>query len=353
MDVSMQRPQIVAVRRKKTGGRQKGTKNKRRRVDTEQPPQVTGQPPPTIGKKTKKFFVTVNEHIKTKMAVPLTRENFSRWLICNEMGFEQDHEHSHMYLETAEKKSYEEIKTILSEKFNITANDIDAVKNEKHCFTYLTKEDKEPLAFGIDKDYYHINYKTSYLARKRKIDVQAYPYRSMPGNYIKRLREEHSAHWGEHYKDEEWKLAMDYKNNDLEEMICDQVEDVTRGGIYIFGKAGTGKTTSVKCALSTDYFEINARSLCFPLNSYNSEKHLIWDEFKPETDFDGNRKLILDIAGKMCFNVERKHGQTEVHMLEGEGKLLMTSNMPPPEDEGFKRRFFIIEVNDEGKPKLL
>lgn len=348
---------IIANKRKKTGGRKKGTPN-RQRVPPVDHVGTDKQATPAVGKeketKTAKFFVTVNNHIKSKMAdKERARAHFLRYMVCDELGFDQETEHSHMFLEVREKKTYAEMKNILLTNFEITANDIDTVKNEKHCFTYLSKEDKDPEAYGIDKDYYHVNYKTSKIARKRKIDVLGYPYRSMPGNYIKRLREEHSAFWGDFYKGKEWEQSMEYKNDELELMICDTVEDKSKGGIYVFGPAGTGKTTSIKAALATDYFEINGKSQTFPLNSYNSEQHIIWDEFDPGVDFEMNRKLILDIAGKMCFNVERKHGQTEVHMLEEEGKLIMSSNMDPPDDPGFKRRFTIIEVSNKGKPTMI
>lgn len=246
-----------------------------------------------------------------------------------------------MFLDISpDKKTYEAMKNELEQEWTFKVGDIQGVKNEKRSITYLTKEDKQPRFKGVDVDLFHINYKVSSIAEQRRLRPLNYPLRSILVNYRRRVHEEHAAWLESEARSEEWRTTIEYKNDDLEEVI----ERCTKKGIYIYDPAVCGKTTMVKCLLMTDFMEYKYTSN-FPFTSYNGQSNILMDEFTEE-HYAKHRETILSLAGGMATQMEIKGGDITSFVLPE--KLYLLSNYPWPTELAFMRRFDLLEIQENG-----
>lgn len=111
----------------------------------------------TRQRKGTEFFMTFQTPCKYQLVKKIVNPGFNNWqkgfTVANEWGSGMEvNGHCHALLSTQNRYSFEEIKKILKDQYNIVPNDIQAPKNKKQVLRYITKEDYKCFSTGHDKD---------------------------------------------------------------------------------------------------------------------------------------------------------------------------------------------------------
>jgi hypothetical protein len=262
-------------------------------------------------------------------------ETIKGFVICNETGW-GEHEHSHAYIETVEPCLLETLRIFLIHNdFNL--GDLQTCKSVKNTIKYCSKEDLEARMKNIDREHLHINWKIGHAANKKTLSEDIYVVRAIPPNYRVKLQHMHDVVWREHYCDADKMHALEHATLNSQ-TLCD-ILNTDKKGIWIYGETGTGKTSAVMTCVDSPFCRFLGDSVRFPLNNYNGEKDIIFEECALH-GYDKHRELILQLTGGFCAVGDRKNN---THFtLKLDGKLYITSNFEPPTEAEFLRRFAIF-----------
>lgn len=259
--------------------------------------------------------------------------------IGNEWGEGETNGHCHAFLRTADKWKLAELNNEL-ERRGIRAADLQVSRNMDKAVSYVTKEDQNGILLHIDLEKAHINWKImNYVMRHENINMLDYFPRNLSMNYMKKFREIHARYWSEMLGTDDWELASRWSTQN-NELLLQAISNSDKKGIYIWGDAGGGKSTTAFRAMNVSHYQF-IDSSNFPMTSFAGHTDILYDDSTDE-GWVKHRKLILQITSGYSFPVEVKHGDCKVCRLKG--KFIMTSNEAPPEDEGFKRRFKVFNV---------
>lgn len=255
----------------------------------------------------------------------------SREYGCNNSG------HLHGYIRTTRKWSLADLNAQL-EAMRVRADDLQVCRKPKDCIKYVTKEDTKPCIRGVDFDQTHINFRMAYYNEHHEA-VSAYDYipRTVPHNYEAKFAEQHREYW-----------AGVNTGIDLEEAtihgsqaVVTMIKESDKKGIWLWGQAGSGKSSSAYLACKQDYVEF-CDSSNFPISAYSGQSDIVYDDATVD-GYVKHRKLILQITSGYMFTFDVKGKNQKTARLRG--KFICTSNYPPPDEEAFRRRFEIINLN--------
>jgi hypothetical protein len=121
-----------------------------------------------------------------------------------------------------------------------------------------------------------------------------------------------------------------------------------RRSLYLWGRAGVGKTRFVERLLEAQMCIHRDCSESFFLQGLSEDHQFAWlDEFVPETVVYNKeyRQQFNKLTGREHVMVRVKGG--EQYEVDADNiRTIITSNHPPPTADYFLRRFFVVEAHD-------
>ena len=124
--------------------------------------------------------------------------------------------------------------------------------------------------------------------------------------------------------------------------------DLNRRSLYLWGRAGVGKTRFVDRLLEAQMCIHRDCSESFFLQGLSEDFDFVWlDEFVPDTIMRNKeyRQQFNKLTGRERVMVRVKGG--EQYEVDADNiRTVITSNDPPLSVDFFRRRFYVVEAND-------
>jgi hypothetical protein len=124
--------------------------------------------------------------------------------------------------------------------------------------------------------------------------------------------------------------------------------DLNRRSLYLWGRAGVGKTRFVDRLLEAQMCIHRDCSESFFLQGLSEDFDFVWlDEFVPDTIIRNKeyRQQFNKLTGRERVMVRVKGG--EQYEVDADNiRTVITSNDPPLSVDFFQRRFYVVEAND-------
>jgi hypothetical protein len=124
--------------------------------------------------------------------------------------------------------------------------------------------------------------------------------------------------------------------------------DLNRRSLYLWGRAGVGKTRFIDRLLEAQMCIHRDCSESFFLQGLSEDFDFVWlDEFVPDTIVRNKdyRQQFNKLTGRERVMVRVKGG--EQYEVDADNiRTVITSNDPPLSVDYFRRRFYVVEAND-------
>ena len=284
------------------------------------------------------YFCTFQKAVKYHLLKKLTKiDKFAAYVICDELGF-GNHKHSHAYFRTNKRQKIDDFrKELIALKCGL--GDIQPCRNVDNSIRYVSKEDMRCVVYNIDKEKLHVNWRINDIIENNEhLNYLDYKVRSIPLCNRKQLVDEHTQYWNEmQLLKEEEEVDEQFVN----ERVLTEINNSAKKGVWLWGRSGTGKTTTILKAASKPYCAFHAKSDNFPLSGYAGERDIVLAD-ADVLDFYKHRTLILQLTHNFTASYDVKFHSCKKLRLRG--KFLVSSNMHPPIEPEFERRFLCIEM---------
>ncbi len=349
------------------GGEHKGAGRKRKVQDV-----VDGKEKEAENRKEAKsvlWALTINNY-KSKECVGKFFKNcksiqFVKYVIAREFGgIDQDKAHLHIFYGLPQAVTFERNKQCFIEAWkefrkqlpdiasfhDISESQLDfeIVTDEGEMIKYCTKEDNNAVLNNIDFAHTAKRFKwIKYVESNRKLDLSETDRLVFEINSVKIIRRIHSEYWDEEKKKEEILSNVFYRQDILQEIserykFDKEKGNMTKIGIYVWGKTGTGKTSTAHYLAAPNYIYFDGKSNSFPLDTYRDGDNIIFDDCPKIKDFHKYKygSLISMITAGFQFYIAHRRKSATTHF--GIKYFIITSKFPPPEQKIFTRRFHVI-----------
>lgn len=268
------------------------------------------------------------------------------YVVSNEMGVLREHAHSHCVMECNGKKTdLDKLRKFIKKHFRCLG-DIQSCGSVKSSIKYCTKEDIKALVRDIDRELLHPDWQMYQIATLAPtwdiaLDNCAYQVRKWGNQFqLNKFRRIYDQVQQERYRVERLSGAEKHYNRNILKLLSP-----SKKGIWLYGKPGTGKTSTVLKYTSGKHFEMPKSNNQFIFNCWTYDQDVLVFEDEEKTKMITISRLINTLTDDNGLHMgERKGG---AHFPIRIRKCIITSNDSPPTEEewpGFRRRFDVIHA---------
>lgn len=306
-------------------------------------------------RRTGRYVVYMGEDIRAKVKyktfnMPKKRRQFCfGYVISNEWGVLREKAHCHAYIKgpVGQKKATDINKLRLFVKKHLKPiGDLQQCGVPKKTITYVSKEDVRALVRDVDRELLHNDWQMYQIAVRLPdwdlaLNEVMYQARKWGNQFqLNKFRRMYDAVRMMEYK----KARVEGAEKHYRKSILEKLSP-SKKGIWLYGKPGCGKTSTVVKYTKGEHFEMPKVHNQFIFNTWKYDQDIIVFEDESRAKMIALSRTINTLTDDNGMHMgERKGGD---HFGVRVRKCIITSNDEPPTEEewpGFTRRFDVIHA---------